>query len=117
VSNLVTTPAEYRRLAAFLRTRTWRDAIGSTDRYAEHERALRMATFLRRAKHMRTAKEMRACIEMALVVAEMPEDELVAILRADDLVRAAEYDRKAEEIEAQLTTASEIEAQAKAVAR
>jgi hypothetical protein len=105
-ASLVTTPAEYRRLAAFLRTRTWRDAIGSTDRYAEHERALRMATFLRRAKHMRTAKEMRACIEMALVVAEMPEDDLVAILKADDMVRAAEYEAKADELEAQATGVS-----------
>lgn len=95
------TPDGLRRLASFLRTRTFRDEhTNQTDRYAEAERSRRMARHLRRAASTKSAKVKQACIDMALAVEEMSGDELIALLKADDMVRAAEYERRAAEMEA-----------------
>lgn len=96
------TAAYYRALAAFARARTFRDDLGHPDRYAIDRCRLRIAgKALIEARFKRTLSETRRCLREADEAISRSDEDLIAAFVTENRELAEQYDRKADEIEAQ----------------
>lgn len=95
------TPAYYRSLAQFARSQTFRTESGHIDRDALDRRRLNIATkALINAKWARTLTAMRKIVREADESIARDDEVLIAEFMASNREIAAEYERKAAEMEA-----------------
>jgi hypothetical protein len=96
-------PAYYRQLAAFVRSRTYRDTHGSIDYSALDREKLRM--FRRALSSVRTArsiKDARRMADAAFAEDDLSDEALITKMMADDVAKAVMWEAKAAELEAKL---------------